>query len=1140
MDQATKPSDLSPEQRDTEALVRRLLGPQVADRYVDFCRLAAGECDLRVSTPMAGHALRELESIVRQTLAVPMDVVYAATPQDIKMVEDARRQLFDLGFTKAKVDSAIDKVLTPRLSHTEQIEAIVQRLGLAPDSDVTRAWKKLTGAHGKAHGRAFYNTLTVDEAFRNEWQVPLDTVMRSLMMALQNRYATLMKRVEDLAKATDRARAAKDFAREIPAALPLLWHFFSRLDSPDWLPHLTQQNLLAAPLSDLEETGSTDSVPLREWPAGQYLKRMAESTDPNARRLVADALRSVGASTHPHVLQSGIDTLAALPADDAAPLANLAETWLYAGGRFIVMAEGAHRLIRNLATSRHVDTALGLTRTLFQISEEDGRLATLFSRHMYEHFPPQAVKALAPVAGTKTVALLCDLLEQAVRASHQVSDDPPHDYSYYHSSEISEHGIKHDVPDALMGGIVEAAKLALLADPACMEALIAAIHGHSPKIFVRIALHILSLNPAAAPDAAHAMLVDEELIRSSWGRKEYAALARAGYPSLDATVQKKILDLVESVPDRIRDGWRQRFIEHEKREPTEEENASFTKNVVHEILWPWRSVLPDEKSQALEALGDPDAWRHRIFEEPPRPPTTPDLAAAPIEDIVSFLTAWKPSATEKRDSAIALAQDLRMAAFNNSARYSAQAEAFAGLPAIYVRNILQGLENAAINKNPLMWDEALKLVRVVLEGEEPRSPPDLEGNDSNWAWSRQAAVGLLAHGLREGAGGFSYAHAADIETLIVAANHAAPRDPDTDDFEERYRKFPNHAAVTTMRGAAIELAFLYLFWRSREAESDIGKSPREALTKLPHIAELLNGELVDVTSRGRIPRAVMGRFLTWLHFFGEDWLRANLKRLFPDDNLVLRDASWLSHLGADRGPVNELAEDLRPCIVTEIGRLGKDPDERDPRHVDDRFAEYLVIFYIAGTLSDDVFEMFWAQAPLRERVHAMWFLGIQLELKASGMPLDSYARAVTYWDRRVAAARSAANPDDYREEIGALGQFFIREGIDAEWLMDQAVNISEAGFAPTDGFSVIDRLEKISTTRPDRAAEVLSILVRNRHFDRWAYLSNKEAIWKIMERGLATRLPAAVTRVELAINHLAAIGETTYLDLLPAAPPEAA
>lgn len=131
------------------------------------------------------------------------------------------------------------------------------------------------------------------------------------------------------------------------------------------------------------------------------------------------------------------------------------------------------------------------------------------------------------------------------------------------------------------------------------------------------------------------------------------------------------------------------------------------------------------------------------------------------------------------------------------------------------------------------WDEALKLIHAVLEGDEPASAPELEGNDSNWECSRKAAVGLLAHGLREGADGFSYVHAAEIEGLILTANHAAPRDPDTEDFEERYRQFPNHVAIATMRGAAVELGILYLFWRSKDAESEIGKLPREALAKRP-------------------------------------------------------------------------------------------------------------------------------------------------------------------------------------------------------------------------------------------------------------------------------------------------------------------
>lgn len=70
MDEPLKRPELSPEQHNTTSLIWQLLGigKSIADRYVDVCRLASGALPLRVSIPVAAHALRELESILRQTL----------------------------------------------------------------------------------------------------------------------------------------------------------------------------------------------------------------------------------------------------------------------------------------------------------------------------------------------------------------------------------------------------------------------------------------------------------------------------------------------------------------------------------------------------------------------------------------------------------------------------------------------------------------------------------------------------------------------------------------------------------------------------------------------------------------------------------------------------------------------------------------------------------------------------------------------------------------------------------------------------------------------------------------------------------------------------------------------------------------
>ena len=590
MDEPIKTFDLSPEQQSTTSLIQRLLGKRIADRYVDFCRLAAGAFALRVSSPIAAHALRELESILRQTLEVPMEVAITPSQEEIDKIKKAKAHLQALGFNDDEVQRVADQ-LRPRLSHKEEIERIVTRLGLAPDGDIALAWKSISQAHSQAHGgRALHQSFVVDDAFRAEWQVPFDTVIRGLMIALQGKYTAFMQRIDHLVAIQDRGAAIMSFSKEIPGALPLLWYFFNKPDTPDWLPHLAKRNLLAAPVSQADETGGDGSF-LRQWPAGRYLLRMAKSSDAKARALIADTLRSVAASTHPDVQQMGMEILAALPANEAAPLVQLAEAWLTPDARFI-MAQGPHDLIKSLAQGGEGAAALRAMRAVFKVFAKSERLATLFSQHMYEHHLPDAVKAIAPVCKAEAVALLAELLDQAMRISGRVTDDPPRDSTSYISSEISEHGTKHDVIGALVGEIVRSSKLAIQTDPTCTRDVVSRIRSHSSKIFIRIALHVLSLNSSSAPDLAQAWLTDPDLIEETWCRAEYGELARAWFPSLPATGQQKILTHVDSVPDKYRDRWKQRFEAHEKRRPTPDEERNYDASVVRDLLWHWRTALP--------------------------------------------------------------------------------------------------------------------------------------------------------------------------------------------------------------------------------------------------------------------------------------------------------------------------------------------------------------------------------------------------------------------------------------------------------------------------------------------------------------------------------------------------------------------
>ena len=98
--------DLAPDQRQTASLLERLLGKAVAYRYVDFCRLAAGAFELRVSQPLAAHALRELDSLLRLSLQVPLEAK-TDIPPDEEKESDARRALAEIGFDEDAIQRAV-------------------------------------------------------------------------------------------------------------------------------------------------------------------------------------------------------------------------------------------------------------------------------------------------------------------------------------------------------------------------------------------------------------------------------------------------------------------------------------------------------------------------------------------------------------------------------------------------------------------------------------------------------------------------------------------------------------------------------------------------------------------------------------------------------------------------------------------------------------------------------------------------------------------------------------------------------------------------------------------------------------------------------------------------------------------------
>jgi hypothetical protein len=1121
--------DLLPEQRDTLALLDRLLGRAIADRYADFCNLAAGAFNLQVERPIAAHALRELDSLLRHVLEVPMEAKAADDQSTAEKIDKAKVYLADLGFDESAIQRA-SSALRPRFSHKNQIRKIVTRLGLAPDGDVAKCWTSLCDSFGKAHQRSFHHSLKVDDEFRSHYQQPFETVIRAVAVALQNRYVALMRRVEELAGMQDRSQAVALFASEIPGALPLQWHFFQRLQTGDWLPHLAKARLLGEPFADTRDEAG-EGMRFRQWPAGNYLLRMAASDDAATRTGVVEALRKVASSSHPDIHHDGLEILAALPPEDSAQLSDLAVGWLSREDRSFLL-QAPEKLLKKLAQAKQKNAALAVARALLQIWDHNGEIVSLYGHHMYEHQLPPIVAPLTKACGEDALRLFVELLQEAGRISGRES------YSVYSSRPVADDSALHDIYDSLLNAVRRSAEAIVEDSPAQMRFVIRILSDQPSKVFTRIALHVLAKNPAAAPELADNYLLDPELIEASWSQDEYASLAIAWFPSRTPDKQKIVLDVVDAIADKHRALWRARFEDHRKVPPTAENERIFNAATVRDAVWKWRAVLPPERRQALSIitgeLGDPEAWKHRMFPEEVSPLTGADFSTTPIQDIASFLKTWCPEPGPQHQTVTALAQELRNAVGNNPKAFAADAGQFVGLKPIYIRRVLEGFQNATSNAQPFEWGSVLKLIEHVFTQINQRIDPITiaEGDDKDWVWACKAASETLAAGLRRGATGIGFEHATGVRSLILSIMSKVPREPEFEDFEERFAREPFFAAQATLRGLAVELCVLLLFWLSKDKSSFIGAAPREALANFPEIRQILEAELADRSPSGRIPRAIMGRYLNYLFHFGENWLRPRIGLLFPPDDSAFRQSAWFSHLGFGQGPIMYLVADLQQCYAEEIARSTTSNNHTDRDFRQDSLCQHLMILHLWGGLPDDLLEQFLRDAPMRMKRYAMWYLGTQLDLPSSSLPDEMRARGFSYWERRLEAAVASPDPEVFRLELGAIGQWCARRQIDDQWLLKQLTAMLGAGFAPTDAFSVVERLHEMSAIHPDDTLAVTSALLRSPLVDRWAYATQRDHIRAILSAGLASKRAETHTRAEELIGFLSTIGETSYIDLI--------
>jgi hypothetical protein len=1111
---------LTSEQTETAETLRLLLGTAVANRYIDFCQIVSGTLPLLATLPPAAHALRELEGLVRAVLAAPMDAIPIESAETEKIRDEAVKAVKAFGYDNEVLDN-VSKQLKPRQSHKFQIERISDRLGLAPDSEVTSNWLLLRDINKSVHQRNFDKGLRVDEGFRQRFARPLDVVMRGIAVALRDRYGALIQRAIEIA-AMPAAQGIKAFVAEVPGAGQLQYRFYDTLTSEDWLPQLEKKGLLGEPFFTPEE----DDTGFRQWSVGRYLLRMAASPNASTRKIVVVAIRSLATSTHPDVQLSGVEIAAALPADDAAMLAEAISGWLRPGLPFFLLH--AANVMKNLALAGYGDAAIRIAAAFFQVFSKNDRLATLHDHLMYEHFLSDTATDLITAAPEPALKLFCDLLHQVAVIRKYLPVDEHGDLSNHLVGNIDENPQHRDIPTALAIAIVDAATQAIRIDGSRADDVVARIRSREGLVFERIAMRVVASSPGNLPELATRYLTDVDLIGASWCRAEYDLIAKAWFPSLDPEKQQAILDRVDSFIDE--DRWRKWFVGVHQREPNETEAREHRFGTVQDIVGGWRSVLPVERQRMLDVgvaeFGTPSDRYHRFVGFVTSPRSSEEMRSAGVEATISFLRDRAPvSDQESARGTTALAGEFRAAVSADPLAYSKSAGEIADLPPIFVRRFLDGLDTPAFNGTAMDWSSLLAFLTTVVRrlGEQPE--------DTDRYPLLRACIALVVSGLRKTAA-IDFRHGGEVLSLATAMRALASKTLEP----EEIGRLPQHPSFVDARqrlsGGIVELCILGLNWFHAHGAASTTDLPVATPSSTQALLLVLDQALADRGSEYAVPRLVMGRYLNCLYRIEGRWLKDRLTSLLPGDDEPLRAYAWSTHLHDDAGPIDDLIGEpsYRECYFDEIGKMSSD-DAKDRKTSGHRLTGYLITMHVRGTLPEELLTLFLEHAPMSERQEAMRLIGQTIGSSAGPGSAVFRERAERYWLRRLSTAKASDDRRHYASEVGSIGLWFLWN-VDPDWLIEQLIDVLAAGYAPNDLYVVVRDLSKLGEAKIDKVIEVLEGIATNPSVSRYALMVQPAEFRKMLTAGKVSESEKTRRRVDRIVNVLASKGVDSFIDLL--------
>ena len=1092
--------DEQPVSNDDQRIAERLrgtFGPTAADLFAEAsAAMARGST---ATTLVTAHMMREIEGSIRSVLE-PSGVPAEPAP------EPNHEQ---------------------RESHRQQVERIAASAGLPSDDPFLDLWRSLVGQlHGVAHRSGQHGARPVDASFVELWRRFRLFADLAVAIAEQN-IARHLDELDRLLASEPTRETVKSLVESMPHGYQAQSYLFERLPV-NWLTHLRKRGYFRAPYEPIRVDNGLRFV---SWPPAGYLLKAAEVWSDEVGSILGEVeLNANWAATH-ELCRVAL----ALPSATAVPFVRHMTNQVRATD-WLPLFDGAQlgRLAGHIAASDG-DVALDFLSALLAVfpdpahkdvaDESEYRpLPRPRPRVPQEYDYEEILKAATPMMSTSVglpwIELLIQLVSEVIELSYWDPPERPSDYSYIWHPTLdsgSEELRDRDARGHLVTALRDSVAAYVNTDEERLTSVAQRLWSRPRNIFRRVALHLLAEFGPEAASVAETMLADRTALDETELRNEAGCALRTLWRVLSAETRDRVLSWIETGRDRDDDdperkGWWQ-----------------------YRWLLSLRHDLDDRRRELLLTLSegrsepdDPDrnyaTWTTSWGPESPY--TASELEALSFDEIRQVLETWEPTDRTFGVNYEGLGRELRTAVGHKPREFAHAYKKWFGLRHTYVRNIVEGLQDALTAGQQLQWKPVLELCEHVLAQPWVIAPrPQSFGDDPDWSWSRKGVASLVEAGLRAKRS-IPKRHRTQVWGIIARLLEDADPNPQTEAGERDGGLDAFTRSINSVRGVAVHAACYYGTWlhhRNLVSTRDFSAAPELRLALERRLDAEIDGSACS--------RSVLAHHLRRLYWLDAGWADAHVDEVFrwePNARTLSLDV-WHAYTGWG-GPVEVVVNRVLPHYFTALGHYAAANDlDRDCRST---LAHLAIVWLTSIPARADVLGEIAALDDNRVNAAFVDVLSEVLSHRKRQDRAKDAARAEKFWSNRLDAIEPDAG--QHQEELFELVSLFSDEGIPLEKglalllrTVDCVLPASGASAHRFDSRNVLRRLVRADSRNLAAAMGVLAKMVRA-DADGVLIILAREKIRSAVARAHRSRRDDARLEAQVVANLLVSRGRLDF------------